>query len=165
MTIQSKKSEVFETMVKVTHPDMVKALTGWRPPKGAYVLLEVPQLNIVADGVREWGKGLMTLSCESRAQMQHHVDHYISKGGRVIHYGQFPKLNDPNPKRAEKAYQYSEGKGVNPWDALEAHVRMRMAGDVTHLAEVSKLEEENNALKAKLAEMLSKKSSKAPEAV
>lgn len=143
---------VFKTMVKPNHPDTIANLTGWKEPKGAYVLLEVPQYNIKKDGVIERGMGLTTVNAESRAQMQHHVDIYIAKGGRVLHYGNFPRMNDASPKRAEKAYQYSEGKGVNPWDALEAHVKMRMTGDVQAIKQIASLEDEVNALKAKLAE-------------
>jgi hypothetical protein len=150
MTDASRPS-VYKTMVE-PHPDSIPNLTGWERPKHAYVLLEIPQINLVANGGRVSGKGLATVNAESRAEVMHIVDQIISEGGRVLDYGNFPKLNDPNPKRAEKALHYSKGSGQNAWDALERYVKMRMAGDVNWKDERQKLEDELNVLRAKLME-------------
>lgn len=162
---EEKKLTVYKTMVE-PHPDSIPNLTGWKRPKHAYVLLEIPQYNLGMNGTITPGKGLCTVNAESRPEVMHHVDFYINKGGRVLDYGNFPKLGDPIAKRAEKALHYSQGTGVNAWDALERHVKQRMSGDMNWREEKARLEEENNALKAKLAEQTARKAEKAtPSAV
>lgn len=153
---ESKPKPVYKTMVE-PHPDSIPNLTGWKRPTHAYVLMEMPQYNILAEGRMSVGKGLATLNAESRAEIMHQVDYYANKGGRVLDYGNFPKFNDSNPKRAEKAMHYSQGSGVNAWDALERHVKLRMSADVNWRDEKAAMQEEVDALKAKLAEATAKK--------
>ena len=153
---EAKEKPVHKTMV-TPHPESIPNLTGWKRPVTAFVLLETPQLNILADGVTSWGKGLTTINAESRAEVMHQVDFYLNKGGRILDYGNFPKLNDPSARRAEKAMQYSKGGTENPWDALERHVKMKMSADVGWRDEKEEMQKEMDALKAKLAEAEAKK--------
>ena len=155
---EEKKLSVYKTMVE-PHPDSIANLTGWKRPKHAYVLLEIPQFNLGANGTITPGKGLCTVNAESRPEVMHQVDFYINKGGRVIDYGNFPSLNDSSAQRREKAVHYSQGTGVNAWDALERHVKQRMSGDMNWKEEKAALEDELNALRSKLAEQTAKKAS------
>lgn len=140
---------MYKTMVE-PHPDSEKNLLGWRRPKTAYVLLEIPQYNIIADGVRTVGKGLVTVNAESRADVINQVEIYINKGGRILDYGNFPKLTDANPARASKARLYSQGSGMEPWGALEKFCRMKVEGDLRADHEKDLMKQEIDALKAKL---------------
>jgi primosomal protein N'' len=150
------QQKIYETAVQPKE-ETIQYLTGWSPPKGAYVLFETREWHLKSDGVRELGTGLMTLNAESRADIAHQVDFYLNKGFRILHYGNFPKFNDQNPARAAKAQHYSQGAGVNPWDALEKYVRMKMEADVNWKAEKATMQLELDALKQKLAAELAKK--------
>lgn len=161
---EAKEKPVHKTMV-TPHPESVANLSGWKRPTTAYILLETPQLNILGDGIREWGKGLTTINAESRAEVMHQVDFYLNKGGRVLDYGNFPKLNDASAKRADKAMQYSRGGTENPWDTLERHVKLKMAADVGWRDEKEEMLKEMDALKAKLAEAEAKKEVKEAKSV
>lgn len=147
----AKALPVFKTMVPVTHPDIVKALTGWRQPRTAYILMECPQLNIIGEGQREWGMGLVTYNAESRAEIMGWVENTLSKGGRVLHYDNFPKLNDSKSSRVEKALLYGGGKGANPWDILARQLDTHMARDLGLKDTIAQQKEEIDALHAKLA--------------
>lgn len=150
------QDKIFETAVQPKE-ETLKYLTNWRPPKSAYVLFETREWHLKSDGVREPGTGLMTLNAESRADIAHQVDIYLNKGFKILHYGNFPKFNDQNPARAAKALHYSQGAGVNPWDALEKYIQMKMEADVNWKAEKATLQLEIDALKSKLSAELAKK--------
>jgi hypothetical protein len=164
MAEETKKTEkpVHKTMIE-PHPDSIPNLTGWKRPAHAFVLLEVPQRNIIKDGEYSYSKGLLTINAESRAEVMHQVEAYIGKGGRVLDYGNFPKLNDANPRRAEKARIYGQGSGQNPWDTLEHALRVKMSPDSNRQEQILAKDAEINALKAKLAEIEAKKAP-APQA-
>ena len=154
--MRPKKAATVHPTLVAPHPDSIPNLTSWRRPKTAYVLLEFPQCNIISDGEFEWGMGLCTVNAESRAEVIGNVENILNKGGRILDYGNFPKLNDPNPQRHDKAMIYSGGK-VNSWDALEKFVKNRMAGDMGWRDEKAEMEQEINALKAKVAEQNNRK--------
>ena len=145
----AKQKPVFRTMLEVD--DETKGyLTGWREPRTAYVLLEKIEYKIQPDYSVVQGKGLMTYNVENRAD--HHgwkLREYQKKGFRIIHYANFPKLNDNNSARAKKARLYSGDSGKNPWDALEQELLTLMSGnpDVAQ-----KLKDREDDLKRALAE-------------
>jgi hypothetical protein len=123
------EKEPFPTMVKPQHKDTINALKGWKPrPNEAYVLFEKKQFNLKGEGEGEWGGGLMTLYVEARPEQLSKIDEYTTfpKNFRLLHYGHFPKLNDPNPARARIARIYSGPDGKNPWDSLERHLLSKM---------------------------------------
>ncbi len=155
MIEEIEKPKVYKTMIE-PHPDSIPNLTGWQRPQHAYVLIEIPQINILSEGRRVAGKGLYTLNAESRAEVQHMVDRSLNEGGRILDYGNFPKTDDPNAARREKARHYSKG-GENPWDLLENFVKMKMAKDRNWESEKKNLVNENDALRAKLAELEARK--------
>jgi hypothetical protein len=134
------KLEPFKTNVAPMHEDTVNALKGWRPPAdgGAYILFEKKQWNLTGEGSGEWGGGLMTLSVEARPEQTSKIDEYTTypKNFRVLHWGNFPKLNDPNPERAKKARIYSGPNGSNPWDQLERHLFSKIKDREVQSAEV-----------------------------
>jgi hypothetical protein len=94
----------------------------------------------------------MTLNAESRPDIGHHVEFYLQKGFRILDYGNFPKFSDQSASRAAKARHYSQGSGINPWDALEKFVKQKMASEIGWDEQKEKYENELNVLKRKLAE-------------
>ena len=159
MTQQAATQEkpVFKTMIDVSEESR-KHLAGWREPRHAYILFEKVEYQIQPDYTYKRGTGLFTFNVEARAEHQAwKLADYQKKGFRVIHYGNFPKLDDKSPQRAARARLYSGPNQKNPWDALEADVLRAMAGnpDVAQKlkdreAEVEALKAERDALEAKL---------------
>ena len=140
-----------ETMiVEGLHEDTIDQLRGWVPPNGAYILLEQRKFFIQPDQTLKAGHSLQTIWVEDRPEQQERLRRQIRKGARVIHYANFPKLDDPNPARAAKAKLHSGPTGINPWDQLEKEIRQLMGNDQT--GTVMKLEREKQALEVKLAE-------------
>lgn len=152
----SQKDEVYHTIVQ-PRPETIQHLTGWKRPKYAYVLFETKEWHISHDGQRKPATGLMTLNAESRPEIAHQVEFYLRKGYRLIDYGNFPKLSDPNPARAAKATHYSQGAGINPWDSLEQFIKQKMASEIGWDEKEKQYESELNALRRKLAEEQSKR--------
>ncbi len=159
-----KTAYVFETMVKPSHPEIVAALTNYKPPRGAYILLEQPVLHVVSEGERKWGMGLVTYNAESRAEIMGWVENTLSKGGRVLHYGNFPSLQDKRPSRIEKAMLYGGSKGANPWDVLARALDTKMAADTGLQDTIEQQKSEIDALRSKLAAMEAVKAPSAPSA-
>lgn len=145
------KNEVYKTIVQPKEETM-KYLTGWQRPKYAYVLFETKEWHVFHDGERRAGTGLMTLNAESRAEIFHHIEIYLQKGFRILDYGNFPKFTDTSPARAAKARHYSQGSGINPWDALEKFVKQKMASEIGWDEQKAAYESELSVLKKKLAE-------------
>lgn len=131
--------------------------------------MEQPQLNIISEGQREWGKGLVTLNAESRAEIMGWVDNALTKGGRVIHYDNFPRLDDRRSDRVGKAQLYGGGKGSNPWDILARQLDTHMARDLGLKDTIEQQQKEIDALRAKVAAIEAAKEQKKvvtpPEAV
>lgn len=142
----------FQTMVptKDLHPDTVDALRGWRPPRGAYVLFEKKQYNVVRDEPHRVGGGLFTLWLEERPEQWGKIPYYKDKGFRVIHYGKFPKLNDPDVARAKKARAHSGKDMINPWDIMAKRLDGEIAGDPHAIEKLAAVENERQALEQKL---------------
>jgi len=137
----------FVTKVEPISKQTLDNLKGWREPQGAYVLYEKKY--------REWGQdknGEVTFSTHTlligvRPDQGAKIEWYVrAKGMRVIHWGNFPKINDADPKRAAIAKQHVDpATGVCKFDELEA-ILMRLIGTDTSTKDI-----EMNDLKAKLA--------------
>lgn len=145
------KQEVYKTIVQPKE-ETIKYLTGWRRPAYAYVLFETREWHLSHDGEKRAGTGLMTLNAESRPEIAHHIELYLQKGFRILDYGNFPKFSDQSPSRAAKARHYSQGSGINPWDALEKFIKTKMASEIGWDEQKAAYESELNVLKKKLAE-------------
>lgn len=145
------KAEVYKTIVQPKE-ETLKYLTGWRRPSHAYILFETKEWHLSHDGEKRAGTGLMTLNAESRPEIGHHIDMYLQKGFRILDYGNFPKFSDRNPQRAAKASHYSQGAGINPWDALEKFVQQKMSSEINWDERSAKYESEISILKKKLDE-------------
>lgn len=145
------KQEVYKTIVQPKE-ETITYLTGWKRPRHAYILFETKEWHLGHDGEKRYGTGLMTLNAESRPEIAHHVEIYIQKGYRILDYGNFPKFSDPNPSRSAKARHYSQGSGINPWDALEKFVKNKMASEIGWDEQKNAFENEINVLKKKLDE-------------
>lgn len=145
------KQEVYKTIIQPKE-ETIKYLTGWKRPSYAYILFETKEWHLLHDGEKRLGTGLLTLNAESRPEIQHHIDLYLQKGFRILDFGNFPKFNDKNPSRAAKAHHYSQGAGINPWDALEKFVKQKMASEITWDQRSAEYEGEISALKRKLDE-------------
>ena len=150
------QDDVHPTIVQ-PRPETVKYLKGWKRPRTAYILFETKEWHLLNEGEKVLGTGLMTLNAESRPEIAHQVEIYLAKGFRILDYGNFPKFNDQNPARAAKATHYSQGAGVNPWDALEKFVKQKISSDLGWEHQRSQLESELNVLKQKLDQELQKK--------
>lgn len=158
---QTKRSSVesndaYATLVQ-PKPETLQYLSGWKRPRHAYVLFETKEWHLLNEGERRVGTGLMTLNAESRAEIGHQIEIYLSKGFRILDYGNFPKFNDKNPARAAKATHYSQGAGINPWDALEKFIQQKISNDLGWEHERAALETELNVLKQKLDQEIQKK--------
>jgi hypothetical protein len=149
-------NEIYKTIVQPKE-ETLERLRGWKPPKHAYILFESKTWWSQPDGSRKLGTGLFTLNAESRADIGHHIDMYLAKGFRLIDYGNFPKFSDKNPSRAAKASHYSQGAGVNPWDNLENHIKVKMQQDIGWEDERSSMQNELNILRQKLMQEEKKK--------
>jgi hypothetical protein len=145
------EKEVYKTIVQPKE-ETLNYLRGWKRPGHAYILFETKEWHLSHDGERRLGTGLMTLNAESRPEIEHHLDIYLKKGFRILDYGNFPKFSDQDPRRAAKAMHYSQGAGINPWDALERAVKQKMASEINWSERASAYEDEINVLKKKLEE-------------
>lgn len=163
MITATQSPEVYKTII-APHPESIPNLTGWKRPRYAYVLMEMPQININHTGPATMTKGLYTVNAEGRPEIMNTIELAIREGGRIIDYGNFPKLNDTNAERAEKARNYSGG-GSNPWDELERYVVISMGTSKESQAKEEELKGEIDALKSKLAEKIVAKETKDSVAV
>jgi len=131
------KKEPFATMVEV--PDSVKdLLRGWRPPvETAYILFQSRVYNISTE---EWQDSTFTLNVDGRPEQTEKLQYYcMVKGYKIIHYGNFPKANHPNPRIAAKARMHTGSDNVNPWDVLEAACKQYMGVEQSRNARESEL--------------------------
>lgn len=150
---------LFKTKVPIAElkPETLIYLKGWRPPRGAYVLFEKRQVHLLANATYRLGTGLMTLNLEARPEQESKLNYYVfKKKFRIIDYGNFPKLNDPDPIRAQKARMYSGANGANPWDAMEQTILGLMNANPNWKEERAKYDSTVAGLKAKLADMEAK---------
>jgi hypothetical protein len=157
---QRLKKEPFKTLITDgLREDTVNALRGWVPPPGAYILLERRKNFLQPDLSVRVGYGLQTINVEERPEQFERLRRQVRKGARVIHYANFPTLNDPNPSRAAKVRGHSGPMGRSPWDALEAEVKSLLGTNPNWKEEKAKIEAERNALEMKLQAAIIKKGS------
>lgn len=119
--------EPFKTMIAPTNKETIDALRDWQEPATAYVLLERKGKNIVGVNRAEQSYSLMTLDLWGRPMQPHKLQYYVTqKGYKILHYGKFPKHNDPNPvfARAVKLHQGPDGR--NPWDDMANNIQKYM---------------------------------------
>lgn len=154
-----KSDDIYRTIVQPS-AETLQYLKGWKKPQSAYILLEKKVWHLQENGAKVLGTGLMTMDAESRPEITHHIERYLANGFRILDYGNFPKFNDNNPKRAKKALHYSQGNGINPWDILERFIQQKISRDLGWEHERSALETELNVLKQKLDQELQKKAIK-----
>lgn len=155
----SPARHIYKTLVQPKE-ETLERLRGWTPPKTAYILFETKTWWCSHDGSKRLGTGLFTLNAESRPDIGHHIEIYLAKGYRIIDYGNFPKFSDKNASRAAKARHYSQGAGINPWDALEKLIQTRIQKDIGWEDERNTLQSELNVLRQKLAQEEKKKALK-----
>lgn len=148
----------FPTFAAPLHPEATDELRGWTPPRGAYVMLESPKIHLLPGAVKRPGAGLTFVDVSSAPDQQTLIEYYIRKGGRVLHWGNFPKNNSDNAKDKELAQMHR-----NAWDNLEVFLRGKLA-DAENAARAKRLEDENDALKRKLAEAEAKLAARAKDA-
>lgn len=158
--IERKKREPFKTMAEVSHPDTLNALTGWREPSYAYILFEMPALHNSGNGAFRAGAKICVLSVENRPEREHTFYYYIRKGGRPIHYANFPTANDLKTKRQALHKMHNGPDGINPYDEmarLAEQTIQRREGVEKRISQVVGLEaklelarEENRRLKEQI---------------
>lgn len=147
-------SDIYRTKIPLHElkPETLTYLKGWKRPTFAYVLFEKREIHLGRDMQYRMGTGLFTLTLENRPEQESKLNYYVfKKRFRIIDYGNFPRLNDPNPMRADKARMYSGHKGANPWDAMEQAILGMMGSNPNWREEKARYEEETRGLKAKIA--------------
>ena len=148
------KKEPFITMVKPRSAETIDQLRGWTPPRGAYVLLENVVKHLSANADPRIGTSLISHNVDNRPDHQGwKLREYQRKGATVLHYGNFPKTNDPIEAKSAKAQLYSGPGKKNPWDALEQEVKEIMRANPGIQEELVTKSQEVDELKAKLAAM------------
>lgn len=130
-----------KTMIEPTYEETKEKLKDHRPPPYAYILFETNEIAFSSNGDRKLDHGLFTLRVDQRPAIGPKVDQYLQKGFKILHYDNFPKLNDNNPARAQMARQHSRPGGGTDWDALEARVKRLMNLDPNWEANKAKLEQ------------------------
>lgn len=152
------QKEPFQTMVPVS--DSVKdLLRGWKPPVDtAYILFQSKCYEISKE---EWRDSTFTLNVDGRPEQYEKVTYYVlNKGFKIIHYGNFPKANHPNPRIAQKAKIHTGPDQVNPWDVLESMCKRYMGIEQARSVEISELKQRVEKAEAALASEVSKKTKK-----
>lgn len=127
-------------------PETLEYLKGWRKPVYAYVLWEKLEYHVKEN---RWGTGLFQMPVESRPDVGMKIQQYKRKGYKIIDYGNFPKLNDANPARAQHARHHSGANGTNPWDVLEKDILQ----ELNESGRRDNLEVEKRTLEGKVAEL------------
>lgn len=120
----------FKTTIPATGAAL-EDLRGWREPNHAYVLMEARKRDARSGNIHT---GIITLTVEHRPEQLHKVDHYERKGGKVIHYGNFPSVNSPSLERVKLYKLHNPHIGSNPWDL--------MAGILNHKMGMTKAQDE-----------------------
>lgn len=141
-----------ETNVAITE-ETQKLLNIQREPNYAYIMFEKKGYSLVPPGDYVPSNGIAILNVEQRPEQATKLDYYVmQKGFKVIGYGNFPKLDDRNPRRRALAKWHSGPEGDNPWDSLEKRCKFYM-GQAAEKGQLAKLQEEKSALEAQLEEM------------
>lgn len=146
--------DVYRTRVPLEElkPETLNYLKGWKRPNYAYVLFETRKWHLGKDMGLTPGTGLFTLNVEARPEQEQKLNFYVlKKRFRIIDWGNFPKLNDPNPNRAARARMYSGHKNANPWDSLENAILGFMQTNPNWKEEKAKFEDKERGLLAKVA--------------
>jgi len=146
--------EPFKTKIEPSSKETLDNLRGWVPPKGggAYILLEKKY--------REWGGTsdgtvqytLCTMFINSRPDQIEKLRYNVQvKGMRIIHWDNFPTLNDPNLRQAQLARAHiNPESGISAYDALLIAINNHTKGDsITKDNRISELEEKLKAANAK----------------
>lgn len=129
--------DVFPTMVAI--PETVQTLLrGWKPPNEmAYILFQTKVYEI---GAEEWRDSTFTLNVDGRPEQLEKLNYYcLVKGYKIIHYGNFPKANHPNPRIAAKARMHTGSDNINPWDQLESACKQFMGIEANRTARENEL--------------------------
>lgn len=133
------------------HQDTLALLKVWREPNFAYVLFEANKLEITEAQRGKWVKGLFTLNVEHRPDQGTKLYNYLNKGWKVIHWANFPKINDTNPQRAQLAKMHTSPNGINSWDSLAAKCSQAMKINTNWKAEKKELLDRESEYQRKLA--------------
>lgn len=136
--------------LKELKPETLEYLTNWKKPNGAYILFEKRQFHLGRDMQYTAGTGLMTLSVEARPEQESKLGYYVfGKGFRIIDFGNFPSLNDKDPRRQRRAQMYSGHNGANPWDSLARTILGMMQTNPNWREEKAKYDAELEAARNK----------------
>ncbi|MCA9811718.1 MAG: hypothetical protein KC483_02525 [Nitrosarchaeum sp.] len=166
------------------HPETVDQLKNWRKPRHAYILFETREYSLRRPILDEKGKPipevdesgqvvkdekgrivykfyepglyhtLFTLNVENRPEIGSKFKQYMRKGYRVIDFGNFPKSNDPDLRRAQKVKHHSGPSGENPWDTLAADTLAQMRVNPNWAAEKAEILAREKDITQKYNELL-----------
>jgi hypothetical protein len=146
--------EPFKTKIEPSSEKTLEQLRGWIPPKGggAYILLEKKfyEWGGTSDGSIAYT--LYTMFINSRPDQIEKLRYNVQvKGMRIIHWDNFPTLNDSNLKQAQLARAHvNPESGVSAYDSLLIAINNHTKGDsITKDNKISELEEKLKAANAK----------------
>lgn len=152
-------SPFFVTNMQIKVPvneQTAKLLEKQREPNHAYIMFEKRGFDLRPPGDLIPSFNISVINVEHRPEQATKLDYYVmQKRYKVIAYGNFPKINDPNPRRAQLAKWHGGVNGENPWDELarRCNFYMNLAVDKDSFA---KIESEKSELERKLADMSAK---------
>ncbi len=148
----------YQTKIQPIHEDTKRELKGWKPPRGAYILFEKRYWELSEDLKEK--HGLFILSVEARPDIGFKLDQYCNdKKYRILDWGNFPQINDRDPKRAAMAKaQIDPQTGKSAWASLEDQLN-----SFSKTNDIAAKNLEIDQLKAKLALAENKKGNQATE--
>lgn len=144
--LERLQKPVFKTMIEPLHQQTKDELKGWKPPKGAYVLLEALKFNV---GTNEWYRSTAIVYVEGRPMQIDKINDRLSKNCRILHFDNFPSHDSPNAARRRAYEAHNDPNGPNHWDVLKSELKRLMYGN-----DIVKLRKDNADLetRARLAE-------------
>jgi hypothetical protein len=141
------RQKPFETTIPALHQQTRDMLRGYKPPLGrAYILFERWNIQIVGEAERLLTYSLWPFSVDDRPEQFTKIEHFVRKGYRILHWGNFYYLTDPKKERMAKAQAHN-----NAWAELEINLKA-LAENPGIITENLTLKTENEALLEKLRE-------------
>lgn len=142
------REKPFETTIPALHQQTKDMLRGYKPPLGrAYILFERWNIQVVGEAERVLTYSLWPFSVDDRPEQFTKIEHFVRKGYRILHWGNFYYLTDPKKERMAKAQAHN-----NAWAELEINLKA-LAENPGIVTENITLKSERDALQQKVKEM------------
>ena len=141
------EGQPFKTRIPALHAGTRAMLRGYKPPLGrAYILFEKWNMQILGEAERVLTWSLWPFPIDDRPDQFTKIEHFVRKGYRLLHWGNFYYLTDARKERSLKAQAHN-----NAWAELEKALEA-LADNPNVLTENVELKTENAALQQKVRE-------------